>query len=58
VGNVQGKSKRRWQRKWSFTTNAYISYTVKQLISKEKGPHSPFLMTRILAAKKLIASQA
>jgi hypothetical protein len=30
----------------------------KQLISKEKGPCSPFLMTRILAAEKLIASQA
>jgi hypothetical protein len=41
------------------TTNAYISYTVKQLISKEKGPRSPFLMvTRILAAEKPIASQA
>jgi hypothetical protein len=34
-------------------------FIAKQLISKEKGPHSPFLMaTRILAAKKLIASQA
>jgi hypothetical protein len=30
----------------------------KQLISKEKGPCSPFLMTRILATEKLIASQA
>ena len=28
------------------------------LISKEKGPHSPFLMTRFLAAEKLSASQA
>jgi hypothetical protein len=58
VGDAQDKSKRRWRRKWSFTTNASTSYTVKQLISKEKGPCSPFLMTRILAAKKLIASQA
>jgi hypothetical protein len=58
VGDAQGKSKRQWQRKWSFTTNASTSYTVKQLISKEKGPCSPFLMTRILAAEKLIASQA
>jgi hypothetical protein len=58
VGNAQGKSKRQSRKKWSFTTNASISYTVKQLISKEKGPCSPFLMTRILAAEKLIASQA
>jgi hypothetical protein len=33
-------------------------FTAKQLISKEKGPCSPFLMTRILVAEKLIASQA
>ena len=32
---------------------------VRQLIFKEKGPRSPFLMvTRILAAEKPIASQA
>jgi hypothetical protein len=59
VGDAQGKSQRRWRKKWRITTNAYISYTVKQLISKEKGPRSPFLMvTRILAAEKPIASQA
>jgi hypothetical protein len=58
VGDSQDKSKRQWRKKWSFTTNASTSYTVKQLISKEKGPCSPFLMTRILATKKLIASQA
>jgi hypothetical protein len=58
VGDAQDKSKRRWQRRWKVTINASTSYTVKQLISKEKGLCSPFLMTRILAAEKLIASQA
>jgi hypothetical protein len=58
VGDAQGKSKRQWRKKWNFTTDVSTSYTVKQLISKEKGPHSPFLMARILAAEKLIASQA
>jgi hypothetical protein len=38
---------------------AFIFSIDKPLISKEKGPCSPFLMaTRILAAEKLIASQA
>jgi hypothetical protein len=41
VGDAQNKSKRRWQRKWSFTTNAFTSYTVKRLISKEKGGQKP-----------------
>jgi hypothetical protein len=60
VGDAQGKSQRRWRKKWRVTTNACISYTVKQLISKEKGAlQGPFLMvTRILAAEKPIASQA
>jgi hypothetical protein len=58
VGDAQGKNQKRWRKKWRVTTNACISYTVKQLISKEKGPRSPFLMTRFLAAKKPIASQA
>jgi hypothetical protein len=30
----------------------------KRLIIKKEGPKGPFPMTRILAAKKLIASQA
>jgi hypothetical protein len=36
----------------------FTFFTDKPLIIKEKGLQSPFLMTRILAAKKLIASQA
>jgi hypothetical protein len=59
VGDAQDKNQRRWRKKWRVITSECISYTVKQLISKEKGPCSPFLMvTRILAAEKPIASQA
>jgi hypothetical protein len=58
VGDAQGKNQRRWRKKWRITTNAYISYTVKQLISKEKGAARPLLNDEISGAKKPIASQA
>jgi hypothetical protein len=58
VGDAQGKNQRRWRKKWRITTNAYISYIVKQLISKEKGAARPLLNDEISGAKKPIASQA
>jgi hypothetical protein len=37
---------------------AFIFFIDKPLIIKKEGPRGPFVVTRILATKKLIASQA